>query len=119
MWEERQPDSCAVGRHRRLGSGHEVVGVDDDRAGTPGVVDCGVQFVERLEADVFDAHVGPQRVEGCCDLLGAADEERVPGFGEEPPVGQDDLKEPVVRRLLQEHAAAMSLLAQPCEERRR
>ena len=60
--DERQPDGCAVRRHRRFGSCHEVVGVDDDRAVSPGVADGGVQLVQRLEPDAFDAHVGILRV---------------------------------------------------------
>ena len=62
--DERQPDGCAVRRHRRLGSGHEVVGVDDDRAVSPGVADGGVQLVQRLEPDVLDAHVA----DGCSNV---------------------------------------------------
>ena len=55
---------------------------------------------------VVDAHVGRlrARTEGRGDLLGTADEERVPGLGEEAPVGEDDLADPGVGRLLQEHA---------------
>ena len=61
---------------------------------------------------------GFERVQGRCDLLGTANEERVPGFGKEAPVGEDDLTDPGVGRLLQEHADVMRLLPQPCEERR-
>ena len=42
----------------------------------------------------------------------------MPGLGEEAPVGEDDLTDPVVGRLLQEHADVMRLVPQPCEERR-
>ena len=41
----------------------------------------------------------------------------MPGLGEEAPVGEDDLTDPGVGRLLQEHADVMGLLPQPCEER--
>ena len=57
-----------------------------------------MQLVQRLEPDVFDAHVAirllecPLSEQGRRDLLGTADEERVPGLGEEAPVGEDNLR---------------------------
>ncbi len=41
-WDEGQPDGRAVGRHRRLGSCHEVIGVDDNRSVPPGFADSGL-----------------------------------------------------------------------------
>jgi hypothetical protein len=59
----------------------------------------------------------PPRVEGRCDLLRTADEERVPGIGEEGPVGED-LMVSAVGRFLQEHPDVMGLITQPGDERR-
>ena len=83
--DERQPDGCAVRRHRRSGSCSEVVGVDHDRGVPSGVADGGVQLAQRLEPDRVDAHAGEQRVVGCCDFLGAADEEGVPALARNRP----------------------------------
>src|SRR5271168_5468342 len=38
-WIEGQPDGRAVRRHRRRGSCHEVIGVDDNRRVPPGIAD--------------------------------------------------------------------------------
>jgi hypothetical protein len=83
-----------------------------------------VQFVQRLEPDVLDAKVAVrllerrrQRVERRSDLLRTTNEERVPRLGQEASVGEDDLADAGVGRLLQEHIDGMVVLPQPCEER--
>jgi hypothetical protein len=118
LWDKRQLDGRAVGRQRRFGTGHEVVGVDDDRAVSPGVADCGVQLMQRLKPDLVGAHLGSQRMVGRCDFLGATDQERVPGLGEEAPVGED-FAVPAVGRVLEEHADVMGLITEPRQERHR
>lgn len=87
-----------------------------NRRVSPGIADSRLQLAQLLQPDRVDAHVGEQRVAGRCDLLGTADEERVPGLGEEAPVGED-LIVLVVARVLQEHADAMRRITQPGEER--
>jgi hypothetical protein len=104
--------------NRRLGSGREVVGVDDHRRVPASISDGGVQLVQRFEPHLLDAHFGPQRVVGRSDLLGRADEERVPGLGKETSVGED-LSIPVVGGVLEEDVEVMRLVTQPCQERRR
>ena len=87
--------------------------------------DSSVELVQCLDPDVFDTNIAG-RLEGCeervqrlGDLLGPANEKRVPGLGEEATVGAIELKDRRVGRLLQEHSHAMRLLPQPCKERAR
>ena len=55
LWDVGELDGRAVRRHRRCGSCDEIIGVDDDRAVSSGVADCGVQLVQRLQTDRVDA----------------------------------------------------------------
>ena len=91
LWDERQLDGCAVRRHRRLGSCHEVVGVDDDRRVSPASRTAVCSSCSASSPMLSMRMSGSARTYGRRDLLGAADEERVPGLGEEAPVGEDDL----------------------------
>jgi hypothetical protein len=51
---------------------------------------------------------GEQGVIGRCNFLGTADEERMTGFGEERPIGQDRIVL-VVHRVLEEHVPVVPL----------
>ncbi|MGH9245486.1 MAG: hypothetical protein ACRD29_14460 [Acidimicrobiales bacterium] len=102
--------------HAAGGDWANYVGVDDDRAVSTGLADCGVQLVQRLQTDRVDAHVGLYRVGRRCDLLWTADEERVPRLGEQAPIGEDRMVA-AASRVLQEHVDVMRLINQPCEER--
>ena len=113
---EGQPDGRAVRRHRGSWPGHEVVGVDDDGRGPSSIADGGLHLAQSLHADRVDGHRGEQGVVGRRDFLGAADEERVPRLGKEPPVGQD-LIVLLIHRVLQEHVPVVRLAAQPGEQR--
>jgi hypothetical protein len=73
---------------------------------------------QRLESYGSEGSVGLQRVEGRWDLFGKADEEGMPGLGEEALVGENELEDSVVGRFLHEHLDVICFVLQPCEERR-